>query len=54
MGGYSIMCMHESLIMCMHESRIIFVMAFSKIITGGNQHKQAMLNPSNKTHEIGS
>ena len=22
------------------------MMAFSKIITGGNQHKQAMLNPS--------
>lgn len=21
---------------------------------GGNQHKQVMLNPSNKTHEIGS
>jgi hypothetical protein len=40
--------------MCMHESHIIFMMAFSKIITGGNQHKQAMLNPSNKTREIGS
>jgi len=40
--------------MCMHESRIIFMTAFSKIITGGNQYKQAMLNPSNKTREIGS
>ena len=40
--------------MYMHESCIIFMMVFSKIITGGNQHKQAMLNPSNKTCEIGS